>query len=677
MFVRPRFFTVLLFFCCFSGGLLAQPCTELGQTPSTAFPVCGTTSFAQHEVPICGSKNINVPGCSGDGAGYGDKNPYWYKFTCYTEGTLGFVITPNDLGDDYDWQLFDITGHNPDDVFTDVSLVVTGNWSGSSGKTGAASVGVAHIQCASDPGAGANTFAQMPVLKEGHEYLLMVSHYTDSQSGYDLSFEGGNASITDPSLPGLLHASAACGGSVMRIKLNKEMKCSTLAPDGSDFQVTPSVGRIVSAVGINCSNGFDMDSVELLLDGPIAPGNYTISMKNGRDRNTLLDNCDRAIDVGANVPVTVYPIQPTPMDSIKPVGCAPDMLELVFLNNIRCSTIAANGSDFRVTGPVPVTVVSAAGVCTGGLGTVIQLQLSRPIVNAGAYTVTLQTGTDGNTIFDECRMETPAGETVNFNASDTVNAGFDYHVFYGCNTDTVAYTHNGNNGVNNWLWTFDGSQQSNHQSTVMYYNVFGTKTVQLAVSNGVCSDTAAASILLDNTLLASFTAQPQDVCPEDVAIFINTSVAKNAVYAWDFGDGNTSALKDPPEKRFVPPLTRQKYYAVKLTVTDEYNCTDTASVSIRVLNNCIIAVPSAFTPNNDGLNDYLYPLNAYKATNLEFRVFNRLGQLVYFTQDWTQKWNGTYKGTLQPPGVYAWMLTYTHRDTGEKLFYKGTSVLIR
>jgi gliding motility-associated-like protein len=98
---------------------------------------------------------------------------------------------------------------------------------------------------------------------------------------------------------------------------------------------------------------------------------------------------------------------------------------------------------------------------------------------------------------------------------------------------------------------------------------------------------------------------------------------------------------------------------------------------IKVFYNCYIAVPSAFTPNGDGLNDYLYPLNAYKADNLEFRVFNRWGQLVFETKDGTKKWDGTINGNPQPAGVYVWMLHYTNRDTGQIFSLKGTTVLLR
>src|SRR5689334_15973929 len=109
-----------------AGKALAQPCTGLGQTPSTAFPVCGTTVFHQSTVPICATSDIFVPGCSGDGANYQNKNPYFYKFTCYVSGTLGFLISPLAPNEDYDWQLWDITGHDPNEIFTNPSLIVTG-----------------------------------------------------------------------------------------------------------------------------------------------------------------------------------------------------------------------------------------------------------------------------------------------------------------------------------------------------------------------------------------------------------------------------------------------------------------------------------------------------------------------------------------------------------------------
>jgi gliding motility-associated-like protein len=72
--------------------------------------------------------------------------------------------------------------------------------------------------------------------------------------------------------------------------------------------------------------------------------------------------------------------------------------------------------------------------------------------------------------------------------------------------------------------------------------------------------------------------------------------------------------------------------------------------------------PSAFSPNGDGNNDYLYPLDAYKATGLVFRIYNRNGRVVFETRDWTKKWDGRVNGSPEPAGVYVWTLEYTDAE---------------
>src|SRR6185503_15636106 len=166
----------------------AQPCTTLGQTPSTAFPICGTTTFNQTTVPNCGGTAIPT---SCTGGGYTDVNPFYYRFTCFTSGTLGFIIDPINNSDDYDWVLFDITGRNPNDIYFDISLNVAENWSANPGNTGASATPNPLRNCA---GATPN-FISMPGLLGVHEYLLMVSNYSATQQGYSLTFTGGTAVI--------------------------------------------------------------------------------------------------------------------------------------------------------------------------------------------------------------------------------------------------------------------------------------------------------------------------------------------------------------------------------------------------------------------------------------------------------------------------------------------------
>ncbi len=678
MFLRK--ITALFFYLLVGFAMHAQQgaCSTLGQTPQTAFPVCTKETFIQTTVPICTNNTVITPGCEASGSVYEDKNPFWYRFTCYQSGTLGFLITPNDLGDDYDWQIFDITGVTDlNEVYTNRLLYVIANWSGSYGLTGAGVRGTNIIECGSDPAANVNTFSKMPSLKIGHTYLLLISHYSDNQSGYQLSFNGGTAVISNPTLPALQKVTSPCDGTILKLKLNQKMKCNSLATDGSDFTISPAAATIVTAAGSGCNSSFDMDSVTLFLSNPLPPGSYNLVIKTGKDANTLLDDCNRDIPVGNKLPFEILPVQPTPLDSINPLHCAPTQVELVFAKNIRCSSIAPDGSDFVITGPSPVTVINASGSCVEvGSGNTITLKLSSPIVKGGTYQVSVKQGSDLNTIIDECGQETPVSSSTSFTIKDTVSAAFNADILFGCKADTVLFSHDGAHGVNQWHWIFDAVGASDQQNNSVVFKYFGKKQIMLQVSNGFCSDSISQTVVLSNELKAAFETNGL-LCPEDAAVFKNNSTGNNIVgYNWIFGNTNFSTQTTPDPQKY-PVTGAEIIYTVRLIAQNSANCFDTATAKIKVLRSCYIAVPNAFTPNNDDKNDYLYPLNAFKADNLVFNVYNRLGQLVFHTNDWTKKWDGTINGHPQSAGNYVWTLSYINRDTGKKVSLKGTSVLIR
>lgn len=657
--------------------VLAQVCPGLGQNPGAAFPVCGTDTFVQTSVPECPGSLIATPGCT-DIPLY-DVNPYYYKFTCYKSGSLSFVIKPQNSNDDYDWQIFDITNHSPNDIYTNPALFVACDWSGEPGNTGAKSGGAGLTICG---GLGKPLFTSMPDLKEGHNYVLMVSHFSgDFQSGYQLIFgtdPNATASITDPKEPALVSARAICDGEKMTIKLNKKMKCSSLAKNGSDFTITPAFANIIAAEGVNCNNSFDMDSIVLTLSSPVPPGNYTLTIRSGADNINLLDNCDRTIPDGQSLPVVVYPLIPTPMDSLVKPGCAPDILNLVFSKPMQCASVTGNGSEFSIIGPTPVTVMGASGVnCDNQeLSNTIQIKLSSPLHKGGTYRITLNAGSDGNTIKNECSMETAAGSFIDFVIADTVSAYFTYSINWGCKVDAVSFSHPGGNAVNSWLWNFDDNVTSRQKDTTINYTLFGTKTATLTVSNGICSATyTAPPIVLDNDLKALFEAT-SDVCPGDPAVIKESSYNRVVKWNWDFGNSLTSNLQSPPSQ-FYTSSARNRSVPIRLIVENDLGCKDTAINMINVAANCYIAVPKAFTPNNDGLNDYLYPTNAYKAKDLKFTVYNRRGQKVFETTNWQNKWDGTFKGQPQDPDTYVWTLIYTHIETGQRFNLKGTTVLLR
>ena len=672
--MMKNFLYLSLFLIC-AKSIAQNSCTTLGQKPNTAFPVCGTVIFNQNTVPNCTGASIPVPACAAGSGGYNDVTPFWYKFTCFQSGTLGFLIQPISTTDDYDWQIFDVTSHDPTDVYTNPLLFVSCNWSSNPGATGTSASGTSLNGCA---GPTYPNISSMPGLQIGHDYLLLVSNFSPSQLGYKLSFSGGTASITDTLPPKLANADAACDGTKMGIKLNKKMKCKTLAADGSDFSINTAVTSIVAAVGNNCTTGFDMDSIIITLNNPIPPGNYILTAKNGSDGNTLLDNCDNAVPVGDKMPVTVYPNFPTPMDSLTKAMCAPKDIVLVFNKFMRCNSIALDGSDFIVTGPTIVNVAKAVGSCNSdGLTKTITVTLLQAIKTAGTYTITLKTGNDGNTIFNECGKETPIGSSLQFTTVDTVSAIFNYNIGFGCSKDTISFTHPANGNVNKWDWDFgDGRTSSLQSPTLLFFNT-GTQIIKLKVSNGFCFDSATQAIILDYDTLKAMFEVPQFICPTDIWTINNTSTGKINSYTWDFGNGTKSVTQNPATFTYPTPTIAQKKYSIRLTVTNAIGCSNTAIQEIVILKSCYIAVPTAFTPNGDGINDFLYPLNAYKADHLEFKIYNRYGNLIFETTDWTKKWDGKIDGVLQPSGTYVWQLNYINHDTNKQVAEKGTTVLIR
>jgi gliding motility-associated-like protein len=648
----------------------AQTCTAPGQNPSTAFPVCGTSTFSQTSVPQCGGRPMPFKGCPGDGLT--DINPFWYKFTCFQSGTLGFLITPNDLGDDYDWEIYDITNRQPDDVYADGNLVIANNWSGDGGLTGASSAGTLQFVCG---GYGKPRFSKMPSLIFGHNYLLLVSHFTQSQSGYKLAFNGGTAIITDPADPSLKKVEASCGGDVLRLKISKNIKCNSITPGGSEFYISPAAATVASATGINCSTKFDTDSIQLQLSTFLPPGNYFLHARKGSDGNTLLDYCDHPIAETDSIPFILLPKAPTPMDSMVPPTCAPKNIKLVFKKAMLCSSIDPAGTDFKITGNYPVTIVGASGNCSNGTTKEITVTFSSPMQVGGSFNIVLQKGIDGNTLLDECGEETPVGSNLPFVLQDTVNADFTYTIGYGCVKDSVHYFHPPGNGVNNWQWDLDENQQSSLQNPTGYYSVFNAnKKVELKVTNGFCADTSRQSITLINYLKADFSVLP-DNCPQELIPFTNGSAGMIKNYFWEFGDGTFSDSINPKHIYTVP--SRETAYDVRLTVTDSFGCKSVAIRKTTIYSSCYIAVPNAFTPNNDGLNDLFHVLNAVKAINVEFIVFNRWGEVVFKTTDWKKGWDGKLSGHLSGSGVYVWYLRYTDRDTLKKREQKGTVLLIR
>jgi gliding motility-associated-like protein len=105
--------------------------------------------------------------------------------------------------------------------------------------------------------------------------------------------------------------------------------------------------------------------------------------------------------------------------------------------------------------------------------------------------------------------------------------------------------------------------------------------------------------------------------------------------------------------------------------------TDTVSWSNDICFNFepILYIPNAFTPNDDDLNDQ-FILSGGALKTIDFKIFNRWGELLFQSDNLKTFWNGKYKDKLQPQGVYMYSCTYT--DFRGKLYStKGTITLLK
>jgi gliding motility-associated-like protein len=113
----------------------------------------------------------------------------------------------------------------------------------------------------------------------------------------------------------------------------------------------------------------------------------------------------------------------------------------------------------------------------------------------------------------------------------------------------------------------------------------------------------------------------------------------------------------------------------KLSVTYNNGCLVTDSASILAKPNDLIGIPDAFTPNGDNMNPE-FKILATSVKSFRMTIYDRWGQQVFAANDITQGWDGTFKGTPQPTGMYTYFFSLTYIN-GKVVNKEGTLSLFR
>lgn len=199
-----------------------------------------------------------------------------------------------------------------------------------------------------------------------------------------------------------------------------------------------------------------------------------------------------------------------------------------------------------------------------------------------------------------------------------------------------------------------------------------TYTVTVTDAEG-CTATDAVTFTLDvspNIVIE----QPDTVVQGGSVSLAVGGAPAGSSYLWSPADRLSDVNSPNP---IVTPLQTTTYTVTVTTPTA--GCTATASVTVPAILPPILLVASGFSPNGDGINDFLLPVGRDIAEIVRFEVFNRWGKELYSSTNDPQGkgWDGRYNDTDQDVGVYAYYVEFRHIGDPTLRKQKGNITLVR
>ena len=246
--------------------------------------------------------------------------------------------------------------------------------------------------------------------------------------------------------------------------------------------------------------------------------------------------------------------------------------------------------------------------------------------------------------------------------------------FTACYGDTVLLSVLNPNPTFNYQW----------QSNAQLLSGQGTSAVEFIITTGTTVSVSAATpsgCFAQDTVqvaVSALNASTINASATPAVVLVGTNVQLNAspvnagyTYAWtpSFGLNNSNI--------YNPTAFIEATITYEVSVADG-DCVQQDSVTVRVVDficgRPTVYVPNAFTPNLDQANEWLYVRGNF-ITELNFKVFDRWGELVFETQDQSVGWNGYFKGKKVDPAVFVYYLR-TVCEGGEIYFEEGNITVL-
>lgn len=220
--------------------------------------------------------------------------------------------------------------------------------------------------------------------------------------------------------------------------------------------------------------------------------------------------------------------------------------------------------------------------------------------------------------------------------------------------------------IYNWA-PATGIYNPNTREPVISPNITTTYTMTASFSGTPCYVTDEVTIFVKTIDMYNITPSQSIKYGKSIQLYVEGT----EFYMWSPNDGSLDN-----NNINNPIATPQKPTVYTVYGMDKSGCRASASVKIDLFYDDV-AIPDAFTPNGDGINDNFTIANMGYYKLVEMSVFNRWGNLVYHSAGGSNSgWDGTYNGTPQDLGSYSYLLIISAPDGGQKQF-KGIVTLIR
>ena len=333
--------------------------------------------------------------------------------------------------------------------------------------------------------------------------------------------------------------------------------------------------------------------------------------------------------------------------------------------------MSANTDSVCPGDPVIITSVISNGlapyVLTDANGVNVSTNETVFPTNSGVYTYTVN---------DACN--TSATDMISIFTYPIPALSIQADILQGCQPLLVNFIETSSNDDYSYIWTFESDNEDglslSHQ-TSHWFNTAGIYDVGISVT----TDKGCKNSLFINNMInvyknpdAKFVANPDVVSIINPLIEFNNYSEGATDYIWSFDDTDSSDIENPVHNFYAIGE-----YNVKLIAISDKGCVDTVYHLVRVEDILTLYVPSAFSPDGDGINDYFFvtghgiELDAYN-----IKIYDRWGELIWEDDDLFGKWDGKVKGRFVQAGTYTWLITYKS-FTGIEYNKTGIVTIIR